>query len=248
MRTIKVTLLVVSLLCLFILVASAKDKQPTASKDKASTEQADDEPEAADAGAGASAEAPPTDDLGEAPPKAAPEPGEGKRLSPLNPEPEEFPDAGVKPPPAAYDQLLGDIAALRSRVAALTTTLFASKLRVIVEAEESPARIRSFNVTLDEGVIYSADKRFTAEDERIIYEHAVAPGHHVLGVEVERRDSRGKQFETWQGTKFSVVVPEGKQLEALVRLSDDSDMAEDFPSDEDGEYDMRVRLRARVVE
>src|SRR5690606_11722531 len=149
---------------------------------------------------------------------------------------------------AEYDQLLSDIAALRSRVAALTTTLFKSKLRIIVETEGDEARITSFVVTLDDGVVFSAPARFVAEDEKVVYEHAVAPGHHVIGVEIEREDTRGQQYKTWQTSKFSVLVPDSQLLETHMVVTDDSDMAEDFPEDEDGEYELEVRLRARVTE
>ena len=166
----------------------------------------------------------------------------------LTPKPEEFPSGVAKPPPFEYDKLLGDIAALRSRVAALTTTLFASKLRVVVETKGDDARLASFNITLDDGVVFAAPDRFSAEDERVVYEHAVAPGHHVVGVEIERYDARNKEFRTWQSSRFSVVIPESKLVDAHLKVIDDSDMADDFPSDADGEYDLRVKLRARVVE
>lgn len=195
------------------------------------------QPDAAEAG----------DDLGERPPPAK-RSDDGKRLSPLTPRPDEFPKGEVKPPPPDYDRLLSDIAALRGRVAALTTTLFKSKLRIIVEIEGDYARVSSFAVTLDDGVVFNAPERFVADDEKTVYEHAVAPGHHVIGVEIEREDARGKQYKTWQTSKFSVVVPDSQLLEAHVVVEDDSDMAEDFPDDADGEYDMRVRLRARVTE
>lgn len=187
------------------------------------------------------------DDLGPPPPPAT-EQDEKTRPSPLTPEPNEFPTGSLKPPPAEYDQLLSEIAALRSRVAALTTTLFKSKLRIIVETEGDDARITSFAVTLDEGVVFSAPQRFVAEDEKIVYEHAVAPGHHVIGVEIEREDARGQQYKTWQTSRFSVVVPDSQLLETHVVVADDSDIAEDFPEDQDGEYDVRVRVRARVTE
>lgn len=188
------------------------------------------------------------DDLGPPPPKDVVERKPDKQPSPLTPRPEEFPTGNATPPPFAYDKLLGDIATLRSRVAALTTTLFASKLRVVVETRGDDARVAAFHVTLDDGVVFAAPERFIAEDERTVYEHAVAPGHHVLGVEVERYDARNKEFRSWQGSRFSVVVPENKLVDAHVTLIDDSDMAEDFPDDHDGEYDLRVKLRARVVE
>jgi hypothetical protein len=189
-----------------------------------------------------------SDDLGAPPPKNVAEQAPEKAPSPLTPKPEEFPSGVAKPPPFEYDKLLGDIAALRSRVAALTTTLFASKLRVVVETRGEDARLASFNVTLDEGVVFAAPDRFSADDERTVYEHAVAPGHHVVGVEIERYDARNKDFRTWQSSRFSVVIPESKLVDAHLTIVDDSDMADDFPSDQDGEYDLRIKLRARVVE
>ena len=45
---------------------------------------------------------------------------------------------------------------------------------------------------------------------------------------------------------MSIVVPESKLVEAEVLVEDDSDMAVDFPDDQDGEYELNVRLRARV--
>ncbi|HKO50153.1 MAG TPA: hypothetical protein VJV79_20625 [Polyangiaceae bacterium] len=186
------------------------------------------------------------DDLGGPPPKAAAT-SELSKPSPLNPEANEFADGGTQPPPAEYDKLLGDIATLRSRVSALTTTLFASKVRVVVETRGSEARVASFTITLDDGVVFSAPERFSAEDERIVYEHSVAPGHHVVGVDIERFDTRNKEYRTWQSSRFSVVIPESKLVDAHLIIQDSSDMGQEFPDDQDGEYDLRVRLRARVA-
>ena len=146
------------------------------------------------------------------------------------------------------DKLLADIAALRSRVAAVTTTLFSSKLRVVVELDGDDARVQSFKITLDDGIVYAAPDRFTAGDPQVVYEHAVASGHHVVGVEIERYDARNREYRTFQTSKFSIVVPESKRLETSFTVEDDSDMADDFPSDQDGEYDLHVRLRAQVID
>jgi len=255
MRKRLFALLIAPLVVLFALVALAQPHKAHGKKDKGKS--ADKTPAAAtsaqagDAGAqGAAAQVSVSgnENIGGPPPKTARGDG-GPKPSPLNPAANEFPEGGAPAPPPDYNKLLGDIAALRSRVAAMTTTMFASKLQVIVETDDSSdARITSFNVTLDDGVIYSAPKNFSAEDERTVYEHAVAPGHHVIGVDVERYDVRGKEYQTWQSSKFSVVVPEGKRLSAHLQLEDDSGMAADFPDDQDGEYDLRVRLRALVVD
>jgi len=186
------------------------------------------------------------DDLGGPPPPKSAGVRDENKASPLNPEANEFPDGGTQAPPAEYDRLLGDIATLRSRVSALTTTLFASKVRVVVETRGNEARVASFTVTLDDGVVFSAPERFSAEDERTVYEHSVAPGHHVLGVDIERFDTRNKEYRTWQSSRFSVVIPESKLVDAHLIIQDSSGMGKDFPDDQDGEYDLRVRLRARV--
>ena len=228
----------------------AKEDAPLETRkaeDKAAANAEAEKAEKAGADAG-SAPATRTDDLGEAPPKSAVDQRPETKPSPLTPLPAEFPSGAAKPPPFAYDKLLGDIAALRSRVAALTTTLFASKLRVVVETRGDDARLASFNVTLDDGVVFSAPDRFSAEDERVVYEHAVAPGHHVVGIEIERFDARNKVYRTWQSSRFSVLVPENKLVSTHLIVIDDSDMAEDFPDDADGEYDIRVKLRARVAD
>jgi hypothetical protein len=231
-------------LLLLSLVALAQPKRAAKEPDAAASkaEKSDTKAEAAPGAANASA-----DDLGGPPPKPAPAGTAETKLSPLNPEANEFPDGGSQTPPVEYDKLLGDIAALRSRVSAVTTTLFASKVRVVVETRGNNARVSNFTVTLDDGVVFTAPDRFSAEDERTVYEHAVAPGHHVVGIDIERFDARGAEYRTWQSSRFSVVIPESKLVDAHVIIQDDSDMGKDFPSDQDGQYDLRVRLRARVA-
>lgn len=172
----------------------------------------------------------------------------GPGISPLTPEANELPPSAPKASPEILDKLMADIATLRGRVAALTTSLFSSKLRVSVRTGGDDARIQGFVITLDEGVVYRAQAGFIAEDDKIVYEHAAAPGNHVVGIEVERQDTRGASFKTWQVSRFAIQIPERKTLEASVRVEDDSDMADDFPDDHDGEYELNVRLRAKVVE
>ena len=184
--------------------------------------------------------------LDEPPPKTAV--AEAPRVSPLNPAPPESPKSAPGPGPADLDRLMADIATLRARVAALTTSLFSSKLRVYVHTAGDDARVQAFVVTLDDGVVFRADPGFMADDEKVVYEHAVAPGSHVVGIEIERQAARGATFRTWQTTRFAIQVPERKVLEAIVVVEDHSDMADDFPDDQDGKYKLAVRLRAKVAE
>jgi len=184
----------------------------------------------------------------DAPPPPQTKEATGPKPSPLTPAPNELPNAAAPAAPVALDKLVSDIASLRARVAALTTSLFASKLRVYVRTEGDDARIESCVVTLDDGVVFRSDPGFSAEDEKVVYDHALAPGSHVIGLEIERKDARGPTFRTWQTSRFAIQVPERKTLESIIVVRDASDMADDFPDDHDGQYDLRIKLRAKVAE
>jgi hypothetical protein len=172
----------------------------------------------------------------------------GVKNSPLNPRPEEFPDGGGQVTTSAdLEKVLGEIAVLRARVAAIGDTLFHSRIVIKVAAGGHHAKIGKLAVRLDEGVVYSSPPNFQAEDEVTIYDHAVAPGRHILGIDLDRRDDRAEAYRTGQKDRFSLEVPEGQRLETVIWVDDDSDMASDFPSSQKGKYDLRVRVRARAA-
>lgn len=172
----------------------------------------------------------------------------------LNPQPAEFPQASGAATESAgavaarLDQLLSRVAELRGRIAALTTTLFSSRLEVAVRTEGSGVALASLRVTLDGGTIYTAPDQTFFEDPVTVYEHAMAPGPHVLGVEIERHERSDRRFSTWQSSRFVIVVPEKQRLRTRLELTDESDMAEPFSDDRSGRYELGVRLRVEVAE
>jgi hypothetical protein len=169
------------------------------------------------------------------------------RASPLNPKSEELPEGGgMESSPPDIGALLGEIASLRARVAAVSDALFHSRLLLRVEMRGAHARLAKLIVSLDDGLIYTAPPNFRAEDETVVYDHAVAPGRHMLGFEVERRDDRGDTFRNAQASRVAIEVPENDRLEATIRIDDDSDMGADFPSSKKGTYDLRLRVSARA--
>jgi hypothetical protein len=198
-------------------------------------------PVAVDAGA-------PSLALGDAGPTPAPPQAEGPdggKLSPLNPAANEFSDAGA-PAVVDYDRLLADIGALRARVAAVSDALFHSRIGVTVETSGDHGRIASMTVSLDDGVVWTSPPSFRADDATTVYDHAVAPGHHALTVDVERRDDRNDAFRSSQRSRFVVDVPADQRLGVELKLWDDSNMGGDFPSDKKGTYELRVRMRAKA--
>src|SRR5215469_585583 len=74
--------------------------------------------------------------------------GDGGKLSPLNPAPNEFSDAGPTPASIDYDRLLADLASLRARAAAVSDVLFHSRLAVSIETSGDHGRITGMSIGL----------------------------------------------------------------------------------------------------
>ena len=175
----------------------------------------------------------------------------GVRTSPLTPAPNEFAqglsslgDAGA--PSIDYDKLIGDIATLRARVAAVGDTLFHSRIAIQVRTDGDHGRIGRLVLSLDDGAVYTAPQNFKADDWTDVYAHALAPGRHAITVDVDRKDDRNDAFRNSQRTRFTVEIPNDKELAVRIKIGDDSDMGKDFPSDKSGSYDLRVRVAAET--
>ena len=220
--------------------------RPASKPKPAAADNAGDDRSAAAPSASATNAPPPASDTGPVPAPAADVTADGGKLSPLNPAANEFSDAGPTPPSLDYDRLLTDIGALRARVAAVSDTLFHSRIAIALETTGDHGRIAGLSVSLDDGVVWTSPAAFRPEEATTVYDHAVAPGHHAVTVDVERRDDRNDAFRTAQRSRFIVDVPADERLSVDLKLWDDSGMGADFPSDKSGQYDLRVRARAKA--
>jgi hypothetical protein len=143
-----------------------------------------------------------------------------------------------------YDRLIGDIAALRARVANVGDAVYVSRIALSLQTEGDHARIGHLAVELDDGVVFTAPANFGSPEPMVIFEHALAPGHHSVAVDVDRTDDRDDTFRDAQRTRFVVDVPKDQSLAVQLRVGDDSDMGGNFPGDHRGKYDLRVRMKA----
>jgi hypothetical protein len=196
--------------------------------------------------ASATASSGPIDAGAAPPPPPAPEASDGGSASPLNPAPNEFSEAGLQTASVDYDRLLADIASLRARVAAVSDTLFHSRIALALQTSGDHGRVASLSVSLDDGVVWTSPSSFRADEPTVVYEHALAPGHHAVTLDVERRDDRNDAFRSAQRSRFTVEVPAEQRLSVEIKIWDDSSMGADFPSDKKGEYELRVRARAEA--
>ncbi len=84
--------------------------------------------------------------------------------------------------------------------------------------------------------------------QREVFEGFAAPGPHDLTVELEQRARANESYRYTQTDRYRFLVTESKLTEITLVLDDDSDIAEDFEDDGEGEYDVRTRLRIATRE
>ncbi|MDP9037554.1 MAG: hypothetical protein M3O50_22385 [Myxococcota bacterium] len=165
----------------------------------------------------------------------------GAPASALNPAPSEFADAAVPPVSVDFTTLLSEVAALRSRVTAVSDALFHSRLAVSLETSADHARVTRLSVWLDGGVVWTSPSSLVGRDAVTVYDHAVAPGHHEVALDVDYREE-GDAFRSSQRSRFLVDVPADERLVVEMTASNESRMGS-FLRDKKGEYDLRIRAR-----
>jgi hypothetical protein len=189
-------------------------------------------------------------------PVEEPVPAVATDSAPAEPPP---PAAEVAAPPAAAPSthektttlraevgaLMEDLVAARAKAAILGKALF--KTRVIVRVQNlagTDAVLGRLVVSLDGAAVFRGDgSALQGEEAKQVFEGFVAPGPHTLTVEFEQRARGDDAFGYSLRQSYRVSAPREKESDLLVILDDDSSMAEDFPDDGEGEYDVRARLR-----
>jgi hypothetical protein len=140
--------------------------------------------------------------------------------------------------------VMDELVQLRARTRVLGKALFKTKMQVRVENEAAPDQIAArLQLWLDGAPIWSGDGSGLRDPERVLFEGLAAPGPHVLTYEVEQRARDDEKYRYSQRASLRFVALRDRRMELVLVLEDDSDMAEDFDEDEEGEYDVRVQMQ-----
>jgi hypothetical protein len=201
------------------------------------------------------------------PPDAQPAPGDGSATGDgpaapgQAPTPAPAPAAAPAGDPSASERaelaalqaelaaVMDDLVQARTRVAVLGKSLFKTRVRVKLDNRAAPEQQAArVELWLDGAPIFSGDGAALRDPERVLWEGFTAPGAHVLTLEVEQRAQDDDTYRYTLRDSFRVVVVRERRTDLRLVLDDDSDMAEDFPDDREGSYELQTRLEARAVE
>ena len=159
-------------------------------------------------------------------------------------------DPGPTPPDLAplrqeYVAIMDEMVQARSRVAILGQELFQTRMTVQVQDRTGDeATLARFVLELDGTPIHSSDGELEGGDQgRQLFEGALAPGPHVLTLELEQRAREDTEYRVTQRESFRFIVVRDRLTEVTIVLEDDSDIARSFPSGGEGRFEIRTRLR-----
>lgn len=199
-------------------------------------------------------EAPPAEAAQATEPPAESEPA----AAPVEPEPAAEPTPPADPEPAPVDlgplreeftAVMDDLVQVRSRIAVLGQQLFQTKVRVRVQDRAGDDQdLTRIALRLDGAPIFRGDPSTVNDDVRQVFEGFAAPGPHVLTVEAEQRARENEEYRYTTTDTYRFEVVRGKATEVTLVLDDHSDIAEEFPDEGEGEYDVRMRLRVATRE
>ncbi|MGE0785098.1 MAG: hypothetical protein AB7S26_05370 [Sandaracinaceae bacterium] len=169
-------------------------------------------------------------------------------------EPSEQPTAEYDPGPAPpdispiradYVALMDDLVQARMRVHALGSELFRTRITVDVEDRTGDrVTIARIVVRLDGAPVYQRDGPIEGgSDGARLFEGALAPGPHVLRLELEQRQRENDAYRYTLEESFRFQVVRERLNEVTLVLEDGSDMASSFPSGGEGRYEVRTRMR-----
>lgn len=160
-------------------------------------------------------------------------------------------DAGPAPPDVSpirseYVALMDDLVQARMRVHALGNELFRTRIRVeLHDRTGGQVTLSRIVVHLDGAPIFQSDGPVErAEQEgRELFTGALAPGPHVLTLEVEQRAREDDGYRYTLRESFRFQVTRERLSEVTLTLEDGSDMARSFPAGGEGRYEVRTRMR-----
>lgn len=207
---------------------------------------------------------PPTQGEGDAPPASPVEtrdtasPGEapagvGDAADPsIEPSSEPTPEFDPGPPPpdvtpirTDYVALMDDLVQARMRVSALGAELFRTRITIDLQDRTGDnVTLARIVVHLDGAPVFQNDGPVEGGDDgREIFTGALAPGPHVLRIEVDQRARADDNYRYELQQSFRFQVHRERLTEVTLILEDDSDIARNFPSGGEGRYEVRTRVR-----
>jgi hypothetical protein len=151
---------------------------------------------------------------------------------------------------ARLSSVLDALIQARTRTSVLTKSLFRTPIELWVVRRADEQRLEHITLHLDGVVVHDSDGSALGTGEARLFEGFATPGLHEIGVEIRESAKTNGEYRYVRSERFRLEIKKGTRTTVQLILRDDSDMAEELPEDDEGEYDVRTRMivKAEKVE
>jgi hypothetical protein len=194
----------------------------------------------------ATAEAQAPDPPAPAPAPAQPAPAAEAPTEAPAPAPEPAP-APAGPDVSALEKelatVLDELTQARARASLLVKSLFKTQVEVWVARRADEQRMERLVLKLDGIPVHDSNGSAVAREEARLFAGHAAPGQHELTVMVVEVSPRNGSYGYTREERFRFEIKKDTNTRIELLLRDDSDMAEELPEDDEGEYQVKTRVR-----
>ena len=142
--------------------------------------------------------------------------------------------------------VLDELIQARTRTSVLVKTLFRTPVEVTVIRRADDQRLAHITLRLDGVPVHDSDGSALASGEAKLFSGFAAPGLHDLAIEISEESKERSDYRYVRSERFRLEVKKDTRTHIELVLRDSSDMAEELPEGDTGEYDVRTIMRARA--
>ena len=129
--------------------------------------------------------------------------------------------------------VLDELTQARARTSAMVKALFGTRVTVWVARRADDQRLARIVLRFDGVPVHDSE----------LFDGFAAPGVHELTVVISEASPRKPEYSYTREEKFRFEVKKDTRTKIRVLLRDDSDMAEELPEDDEGEYHVETTVR-----
>jgi hypothetical protein len=189
--------------------------------------------------------APPAAPTSDAAPPSTPAPAQAPAAAPA-PAASKASGPDVSQLESELASVLDELIQARTRTQVLVKTLFRTPMEISVVRRADDQRLAHITLRLDGVPIHDSDGSALASGEAKLFSGFAAPGLHELAIEVSEESKERSAYRYVRNERFRLEVAKDTRTNIQLVVRDDSDMAEELPEGDDGEYDVRTIMRVQA--
>jgi len=143
-------------------------------------------------------------------------------------------------------KVMDELMAARVRASILVKALFNTPISVRVVRRADDQRLEHITLRLDGVPVHDSDGATLARGEADLFEGFAAPGVHEVAIEVTEVSKAKAEYRYVRSERFRIEIKKGMRTRIELVLRDKSDMAEELPEDDEGEYDVGTVMRVEA--